>query len=137
MDGPGPRPPGGGALQNLEPGVPELGAEPQVFYRAMDFLLDADEQVQREAFFAVADLLTSRSTDPFDTTSTYFEIEPERKDGFREFAHSKDHRPDLPQPLASPRSSRPLRTPQAGPPAAGSSKPATRGSTRNRALLIR
>ena len=38
------------------PGVSELGGDPQVFYRAMDFLLDCDEQVQREVFFAVADL---------------------------------------------------------------------------------
>ena len=39
------------------PGVGELGGDPQIFYRAMDFLLDCDEQVQREVFFAVSDLL--------------------------------------------------------------------------------
>jgi transposase len=80
------------------PGVSGVGADPQVFYRAMDFLLDADEEVQREVFFSVADLLNLEvDLILFDTTSTYFEIEPEREDGFRCFGHSKDHRDDLPQ----------------------------------------
>jgi Transposase DDE domain len=80
------------------PGVGELGADPQVFYRAMDFLLDCDEEVQRELFFAVADLLNLEvDLILFDTTSTYFEIPAEREDGFRVFGNSKDHRPDLPQ----------------------------------------
>jgi hypothetical protein len=80
------------------PGVGELGSDPQVFYRAMDFLLDCDEEVQREVFFAVADLLNLEvDLILFDTTSTYFEIPAEREDGFRAFGHSKDHRPDLPQ----------------------------------------
>jgi DDE family transposase len=78
------------------PGVGELGGDPQIFYRAMDFLLDCDEEVQREVFFAVADLLNLEvDLILFDTTSTYFEIEGE--DGFRVFGNSKDHRPDLPQ----------------------------------------
>jgi hypothetical protein len=78
------------------PGVGELGADPQVFYRAMDFLLDCDAEVQREVFFAVADLLNLEvDLILFDTTSTYFETEGE--DGFRVFGNSKDHRPDLPQ----------------------------------------
>jgi hypothetical protein len=34
--------------------VADLGDDPQVFYRAMDFLLDADEAIQQEVFFAVA-----------------------------------------------------------------------------------
>jgi hypothetical protein len=38
------------------PGVGDLGADPQVFYRAMDFLLEADEAIQREVFFSVANL---------------------------------------------------------------------------------
>jgi hypothetical protein len=38
-------------------GIGELGADPQVFYRSMDFLLDCDEEIQREVFFAVSDLL--------------------------------------------------------------------------------
>jgi transposase len=78
------------------PGVGELGADPQVFYRAMDFLLDCDEEVQREVFFAVADLLNLEvDLILFDTTSTYFEIEAE--DDLRRYGHSKDHRPDRPQ----------------------------------------
>jgi transposase len=64
----------------------------------MDFLLDCDEEVQREVFFAVADLLNlDVDLILFDTTSTYFEIPAEREDGFRCFGHSKDHRDDLPQ----------------------------------------
>ena len=39
------------------PGLSELGSDPQVFYRAMDFLLDCEEEIQREVFFAVANLL--------------------------------------------------------------------------------
>lgn len=78
------------------PGVGSLGGDPQIFYRAMDFLLDCDEEVQREVFFAVADLLNLEvDLILFDTTSTYFETE--REDGFRVFGNSKDHRPDLPQ----------------------------------------
>jgi transposase len=80
------------------PGVGELGGDPQIFYRAMDFLLDCDGEVQREVFFAVADLLNLEvDLILFDTTSTYFEIPAERQDGFRVFGNSKDHRPDLPQ----------------------------------------
>jgi hypothetical protein len=80
------------------PGVSELGSDPQVFYRAMDFLLDCDEQVQREVFFSVADLLNLEvDLILFDTTSTYFEIPGEAEDEFRRFGESKDKRPDLPQ----------------------------------------
>ena len=80
------------------PGIGELGADPQVFYRAMDFLLDCDEEVQREVFFAVSDLLNLEvDLILFDTTSTYFEIPAEREDELRMFGNSKDHRPDLPQ----------------------------------------
>jgi hypothetical protein len=80
------------------PGVGELGGDPQIFYRAMDFLLECDEEVQREVFFAVADLLNLEvDLILFDTTSTYFEIPVEREDGFRVFGNSKDQRPDLPQ----------------------------------------
>jgi hypothetical protein len=38
------------------PGMVDLGDDPQVFYRAMDFLLAADEALQREVFFSVANL---------------------------------------------------------------------------------
>jgi hypothetical protein len=78
------------------PRVGALGGDPQVFYRAMDFLLEADEAIQREVFFAVANLLNLEvDVLLFDTTSTYFETEED--DGFRRYGHSKDHRPDRPQ----------------------------------------
>jgi transposase len=78
------------------PRVGALGEDPQVFYRAMDFLLEADEAIQREVFFAVANLLNLEvDVLLFDTTSTYFETEED--DGFRRYGHSKDHRPDRPQ----------------------------------------
>ena len=78
------------------PGVGELGAEPQVFYRAMDFLLDADPAIQEQVFFAVANLLNLEvDVLLFDTTSTYFETEDD--DALRTYGHSKDHRGDRPQ----------------------------------------
>jgi Transposase DDE domain len=78
------------------PRVGELGEDPQVFYRAMDFLLEADEAIQREVFFAVANLLNLEvDVILFDTTSTY--VETEDDDGFRRYGHSKDHRDDRPQ----------------------------------------
>jgi DDE family transposase len=78
------------------PRVGELGEDPQVFYRAMDFLLEADEPIQREVFFQVANLLNLEvDVLLFDTTSTYFETEDD--DGFRRYGHSKDHRADRPQ----------------------------------------
>jgi DDE family transposase len=78
------------------PGVGALGEDPQVFYRAMDFLLEADEAIQREVFFAVANLLNLEvDVLLFDTTSTWFETGDD--DGFRRYGHSKDHRPDRPQ----------------------------------------
>src|SRR5919198_6337689 len=78
------------------PRVGELGADPQVFYRAMDFLLETDEAIQREVFFAVANLLNLEvDVLLFDTTSTWFETEDD--DGFRRYGHSKDHRGDRPQ----------------------------------------
>ena len=80
------------------PGIGELGSDPQVFYRSMDFLLDCDEEVQREVFFAVSDLLNLQvDLLLFDTTSTYFEIPAEREDELRKFGESKDKRWDLPQ----------------------------------------
>ncbi len=80
------------------PGVGDWGGDPQIFYRAMDFLLECDEEVQREVFFAVSDLLNLQvDLILFDTTSTYFEIPAEREDDFRKFGESKDRRWDLPQ----------------------------------------
>jgi hypothetical protein len=91
-------------------------------YRAMDWLLEVQGELEREVFHRVASLL-SLEVDLlfFDTTSTYFETdeadEPVARDdrgrvlapeeeaeqqavraaGFRSYGHSKDHRPDLPQ----------------------------------------
>src|SRR3990172_2629433 len=78
-------------------------------YRALDLLVEADAEakVQEAVFFACAGLL-NLEVDLlfFDTSSTYFEAEPdsapdeeEEEDQlpFRALGHSKDHRPDLPQ----------------------------------------
>jgi transposase len=85
-------------------------------YRAMDFLLDALDEIAAEVFSAVAHLLNLDLDIVFvDTTSTYWETETadelaELADdpaddemsnpveaGTRAFGHSKDHRGDLPQ----------------------------------------
>lgn len=89
------------------PGVSGLGSDPQVFYRAMDFLLESEEEIQREVFFSVANLLNLEvDVIFFDSSSTYFEIEEEDEgdgdeeqglQGLRRFGDSKDRRPDLPQ----------------------------------------
>jgi transposase len=76
-------------------------------YRALDLLVEADAEakLQETVFFACADLL-NLEVDLlfFDTTSTYFEAEPDGVDDddperppLRVRGHSKDHRPDLPQ----------------------------------------
>jgi hypothetical protein len=76
-------------------------------YRAMDFLLDALDELQQTVFYAAADLL-NLDVDLifFDTTSTYFELDFEDgeldpdgddDDRLRRRGHSKDSRPDLPQ----------------------------------------
>lgn len=84
-----------------------IPALPQVpvhhLYPAMDFLLAAEEEVQRDVFFATSDLLNLEvDLLYFDTTSTYFEVEEEDADtadrpGWRKRGYSRDHRPDLPQ----------------------------------------
>ncbi|SRR5579863_3268925 len=89
-------------------------------YRAMDWLLEIKDTLERQVFDQVADLL-NLEVDLlfFDTTSTYFvteeEDEPVARDkngsavtsdddaedgkagGFRAYGKSKDHRDDLPQ----------------------------------------
>ena len=83
--------------------VPGLaGMDEDQAYRAMDLLVEADAQakVQEAVFFAVADLLNLEvDLLLFDTSSTYFERDPEDSgdEAFRRYGHSKDHRPDLPQ----------------------------------------
>lgn len=76
--------------------LPEV--EVQHLYRAMDFLLEADPKIQEDVFFSVADVFNLEvDLIYFDTTSTYFETEPDEEDSFRKQGNSKDHRPDLPQ----------------------------------------
>jgi hypothetical protein len=78
-------------------------------YRAMDWLLEVEDELAEQVYFETADLL-NLEVDLlfFDTTSSYFEREtPDPptvgEDGeqlapaFRVYGHSKDHRPDLPQ----------------------------------------
>lgn len=83
------------------PGLPEVSDDQ--LYRAMDFLLANDSRVQESVFHSVANLLNLEvDVIFFDTTSTYFEADPDEQDddeaeGFRRLGHSKDHRPDLPQ----------------------------------------
>jgi len=85
-------------------------------YRAMDFLLQALEEIAGEVFASVAHLLNLDLDIVFvDTTSTYWEVEvPDElaqlqdkvdddgvsrpvEQGTRAFGHSKDFRTDLPQ----------------------------------------
>jgi transposase len=70
----------------------------QHLYRAMDFLLEHREEMQREVFFATADLF-HLEVDLlfFDTTSIYVEKDEEDEEGLRKYGHSKDKRPDFPQ----------------------------------------
>lgn len=77
--------------------IPDLKEiEVQHLYRAMDFLLAANEQIQKDVFFGVANVFNLEvDLIYFDTTSTYFETET--GDDFRKRGHSKDRRPDLPQ----------------------------------------
>lgn len=78
------------------PGLDSLDA--QHCYRAMDFLLESEEEIQHEVFNAVADLF-NLEVDLlfFDTTSTYFEMDEWDDEEFKLQGHSKDSRPDLPQ----------------------------------------
>ncbi|MGH9072484.1 MAG: IS1634 family transposase, partial [Acidimicrobiales bacterium] len=75
-------------------------------YRAMDWLLEIEEELATAVYWSVADLL-DLEVDLlfFDTTSTYFESDGDDREGedgntivgFRTRGHSKDSRPDLPQ----------------------------------------
>jgi hypothetical protein len=83
-------------------GLNDLDAD--ACYRAMDWLLEIEDDLAEAVYWAVADLL-NLEVDLlfFDTTSTYFETEtaddPAEGEtvGFRAYGHSKDHRGDLPQ----------------------------------------
>ena len=74
----------------------DLGADPQVAYRAMDAPLEHHVAVQEQVSFTVAGKLgLVCDVLPFDTTSTY--VETEDDDAFRRYGNAKDHRPDRPQ----------------------------------------
>lgn len=69
-------------------------------YRAMDALLECEDNISERIYTSVATLLNLEvDLIFFDTTSTYFETEgeDEGEDAFRRYGHSKDHRDDLPQ----------------------------------------
>lgn len=84
--------------------VPDLAEIPvHSLYRAMDFLLESSEELQKSVFFEVANLMNIEvDLLYFDTTSTYFEVENEdneddTREHIRKLDNSKDLRPDLPQ----------------------------------------
>ena len=70
----------------------------QHFYRAMDFLLEHSEAIQREVFWSTANLL-NLTVDLifFDTTNTYFEIDEPGSSDLKAYGKSKEKRDDLPQ----------------------------------------
>jgi transposase len=77
--------------------IPDLATvETQVLYRAMDFLLLHQNKLEKEIYWAVADLM-NLEVDLlfFDTTSSYFETEDEGD--LKKRGYSKDKRSDLPQ----------------------------------------
>lgn len=77
--------------------IPDLpSVETQVLYRAMDFLLLHQKALEKEIYWAVADLM-NLEVDLlfFDTTSSYFETEEESD--LKKRGYSKDKRSDLPQ----------------------------------------
>jgi len=77
--------------------IPDLRSiETQVLYRAMDFLLLHQKELEKEIYWAVADLM-NLEVDLlfFDTTSSYFETEDESE--LKKRGYSKDKRSDLPQ----------------------------------------
>ena len=69
----------------------------QHFYRAMDFLLEHTEDIQKEVFWSTASLL-NLTVDLifFDTTNTYFEIDEPGASELKAYGKSKDKRDDLP-----------------------------------------
>ncbi len=75
-------------------GLPEV--EVHQLYRAMDFLLEAAEEIQRAVFFSVAELFNLECDLLFlDTTTIHFEIEEEdladeEERGFRQRGRSQD-----------------------------------------------
>ncbi|NIR33252.1 MAG: IS1634 family transposase [Phycisphaerae bacterium] len=76
------------------PDLPKIDV--QVLYRAMDFLLSHQAELEQQIYWSVADLLNLEvDLVFFDTTSTYFETESESD--LKKRGYSKDKRGDLPQ----------------------------------------
>jgi hypothetical protein len=79
------------------PGLDE--ARVHQFYRAMDLLLEMRDELEKQVYFATADLLNLEvDLVYFDTTSSYFEVEPQEApeaEKLRKLGYSKDKRPDL------------------------------------------
>lgn len=80
------------------------GVEVQLLYRAIDFLLEAHDEIQREVFWQVSNLFNLEVDLLFVNITTYFEIDGEDDDdeeegveGLRKRGYSKDSRRDLPQ----------------------------------------
>jgi transposase len=69
----------------------------QHFYRAMDFLLAHEDDIQKEVFWSTASLL-NLTVDLifFDTTNTYFEIDEPGPSELKAYGKSKEKRNDLP-----------------------------------------
>jgi len=70
----------------------------QHFYRAMDFLLEHTQIIEKEVFWATASLL-NLTVDLifFDTTNTYFQIDEPGPSELKAYGKSKHKRDDLPQ----------------------------------------
>jgi hypothetical protein len=70
----------------------------QHFYRAMDFLLENTEAIQKEMFWSTAGLL-NLTVDLifFDTTNTYFETDESGPLNLKAYGKSKHNRDDFPQ----------------------------------------
>ncbi|WP_369802287.1 IS1634 family transposase, partial [Geobacillus sp. B4113_201601] len=81
------------------PHLPEVASHQ--LYRAMDELLIVQSDLERQVFHAVADLLNLEvDLIYFDTTSSYFEVDPSETpegESLRKQGFSKDKRPDLVQ----------------------------------------
>ena len=92
---------------NHEAYIPDLSnVSVHQLYRSMDFLVEHDAAIQEDIFFSVANLLNLEvDLIYFDTTATYFETVPDETEGeeadeeytIRQYGHTKDSRPDLPQ----------------------------------------
>lgn len=81
------------------PGITDVHS--QQLYRAMDALLEVQSELEHQVYCSVSDLLNLEvDLLYFDTTSSYFEVDPfdaPEDDAFRKAGFSKDKRPDLVQ----------------------------------------